>query len=137
MKFYGKNLSEWMDSTLAEIKAHTDRPIEIRLKPSRTERVTDNTIWQALSDDVYCLITYNSIAATEAFLFGVPAIALAPNAASAVCNTNINEINNLNNPTRELQMILARHLSYCQFTAKELRDGTAWRILNESRELLS
>jgi lipopolysaccharide biosynthesis glycosyltransferase len=137
MKFYGKNLSEWMDSTLAEIKAHTDRPIEIRLKPSRTERVTDNSIWQALSDDVYCLITYNSIAATESFLFGVPAIALAPNAASTVCNTNINEINNLNNPTRELQMILARHLSYCQFTAKELRNGTAWRILNESCELLS
>ena len=136
MKFYGKDLSQWMQNTLAEIKAHTDRPVEVRLKPSRTDRVTNNSIYQALADDVYCLVTYNSIAATEAFLFGVPAIALAPNAASTVCNTSLSEINTLNKPNYDTQIALARHLSYCQFTSKELRDGTAWRILNESRELL-
>lgn len=136
MKFYGKDLSEWMESTLTEIKAHTDRPIEIRLKPIRSERVTNKSIYHALADNVYCLITYNSIAATEAFLFGVPAIALAPNAAVTVCNTSLSEINTLKKPNYDTQIALARHLSYCQFTSKELRDGTAWRILNESRELL-
>lgn len=136
MKFYGKDLTEWMENTLAEIRAQTDRPIEIRLKPSRTDRVTNNSIYQALADDVHCLVTYNSIAATEAFLFGIPAIALAPNAASTVCNTSLSEINALNKPNYETQLALARHLSYCQFTSKELRDGTAWRILNESRQLL-
>lgn len=135
MKFYDKDVNEWIKNTVEEIKSLTDRPIEIRLKPSRGERVTTNTIWQAL-EDAYCLVTYNSIAATEAFLYGVPAIALAPNAASTVCNTSIQEINNLIIPTRDLQMTLARHLSYCQFTSAELRNGTAWRILNESRELL-
>jgi hypothetical protein len=25
----------------------------------------------------------------------------------------------------------ASHLAYCQFTEAEMRDGTAWRILNE------
>lgn len=136
MKFYDQDLDTWMKITIAEIKKHTDRPIEIRKKPSRTDRVTNNTIWQALDDDVYCLVTYNSIAATEAFLYGVPAIALAPNAATVVCNTSIEQINKLNVPTPDLQLQLAKHLSYCQFTSKELRDGTAWRILNESRELL-
>ena len=136
MDFYDKDLSEWMETTLAEIKEYSDRPVEIRLKPNRTDRVTNNSIYHALSNDVYCLITYNSIAATEAFLFGVPAITLAPNAASAVCNTSISEIDNLNKPNYDTQMALARHLSYCQFTTRELKEGTAWRILNESRELL-
>ena len=136
MKFYDQDLDTWMKTTISEIKKHTDRPIEIRKKPSRTDRVTNNTIWQALDNDVYCLVTYNSIAATEAFLYGVPAIALAPNAATVVCNTSIEQINKLNVPTPDLQLQLAKHLSYCQFTSKELRDGTAWRILNESRELL-
>ena len=136
MNFYNQDITAWIDNTVKKIRQYSDRPIEIRQKPNRTARVTSNSIWQALSDDVYCLITYNSIAATEAFLFGVPAIALAPNAASVLCNTDISEINNLNIPTPDLQLVLAKHLSYCQFTPKELRNGTAWRILNESRELL-
>ena len=131
MKFYGKDLDQWMAETIAEIKKHTDRPIETRLKPNRTERVTNNTIWQAMQNDVHCLITFNSIAATEAFLFGLPAIALAPNAATSVCNTRISDIENLTKPTADLQIRLAKHLSYCQFTSKELMNGTAWRILNE------
>ena len=132
MKFYNEDVESWIANTLNEIKKYTDRPIEIRNKPSRTERVTNKTIWQALADDVHCLVTYNSIAATEAFLFGVPAIALAPNAATSVCNTKLKDIENLNVPTSVLQYQLATHLSYCQFTSKELRDGTAWSILNES-----
>ena len=132
MKFYNEDVDAWIATTLNQIKDYTDRPIEIRNKPSRTERVTNKTIWQALADDVHCLVTYNSIAATEAFLFGVPAIALAPNAATSVCNTKISDIENLIMPTPELQHQLATHLSYCQFTSQELRNGTAWRILNES-----
>mgnify|MGYP003659473656 CR=1 FL=1 len=89
-------------------------------------------IYNALSKGIHCLVTYNSIAATEAFLFGVPAIALAPNAATSVCNNSISQIENLNIPNRDTQIALARHLSYCQFTAAEIRNGTAWNILNES-----
>ena len=132
MKFYNEDVEAWIANTLNEIKDYTDRPVEIRNKPTRTERVTNKTIWQALADDVHCLVTYNSIAATEAFLFGVPAIALAPNAATSVCNTKLSDIENLNVPTSVLQHQLAKHLSYCQFTAQELRNGTAWSILNES-----
>lgn len=131
MKFYGKDLDEWMQTTLDTVKSLTNRPIEIRLKPSRGERVTTNTIWQAL-DDAYCLITYNSIAATEALLYSVPAIALAPNAASVLCNTDLNDINNLYLPTRKELNEFAAHLSYCQFTQREMVNGYAWKILNES-----
>jgi lipopolysaccharide biosynthesis glycosyltransferase len=125
----------WTANVIEELKKYTDRPIEVRLKPSRSERVSNKTIQQALDDDVYCLITYNSIAATEALMHGKLAIALGPNAASTICNKSLSDIENLNVPDRQQMMAFVHHLSYCQFTEDEMRDGTAWRIVNESYEL--
>lgn len=131
MKYYGEDLDKWMKKTVSQIKQHTDRKIIVRQKPDRRLRVTTDTIWAALND-AYCLVTYNSIAATEALLWGKPAIALAPNAATVLCNSRISEINKLNIPEPDQLIAYAAHLSYCQFTEKEMRDGTAWAILNES-----
>lgn len=133
MKFYGEDPDKWLENTIAEIKKYTDRPIKVRLKQERQIRATVDTIWQAL-EYAYCLVTYNSIAATEALLYGVPAIALAPNnAASVLCNTKLSEIENLNRPTNDEILAFAAHLSYCQFTKEEMRSGYAWDIINESR----
>ena len=54
------------DRTEKELQKYTDRPVEIRLKPNRSERISTKPLEAALADDVYCLITYNSIAALEA-----------------------------------------------------------------------
>lgn len=121
----------WTKNVIAELKKHTDRPIEVRLKPDRADRVTINTMEQALSDDVHCMVTYNSIAAVEAILLGKPAIALGPNAASTLCNSNLDEVENLNYPEKDLVIKFACHLSYCQFTEGEMRSGFAWNIVNE------
>jgi hypothetical protein len=123
---------KWTKQVVAELEKYTDRPIEIRLKPPRSKRVAAESIEHALADDVYCLVTYNSIAATEALLNGKPAIALGPNAAQVLCNTQLSEIENLNYPSQDETEAFARHLSYCQFTQYELKNGTAWHILNES-----
>jgi lipopolysaccharide biosynthesis glycosyltransferase len=131
MKFYGMNLDEWINDTITQVKLQTDRKITIRTKPSRSERISTNTIYDALNN-AFCLITFNSIAATEALLYGVPAIALAPNAASVLCNTKIDELNNLYIPKADDIMAFAAHLSYCQFTPREMISGFAWDILNES-----
>jgi hypothetical protein len=122
---------EWTKQVIQELKKYTDRPIEVRLKPTRTERVTNKTIWQALEDDVHCLITYNSIAATEALLAGKPAIALGPNAAQVLCNSKLSEVERLNIPSQDEMAAFARHLSYCQFTQREMQTGYAWDIVNE------
>jgi lipopolysaccharide biosynthesis glycosyltransferase len=122
---------EWVRMVTKELKKYTDRPIEIRMKPKRINRVTDQTMAQALADDVHCMITYNSIAATEALMLGKPAIALGPNAASVLCNDKLSEVENLNIPTKDEMDAFMRHLSYCQFTKKEMMDGTAFGILNE------
>lgn len=130
MKFYDLDLNEWLDDVIEQIKTKTNKPIEIRKKPTREERVTTNTIWQAL-ENTHCLVTFNSIAATESILYSVPAIALAPNAASTICDVDLDSINNPTIPTKEQITAFAAHLSYCQFTSKEMRNGYAWKILNE------
>jgi lipopolysaccharide biosynthesis glycosyltransferase len=122
---------EWTHNVMATLKQYTDRPIEVRLKPIRSERVSTNTIEAALANDVHCLITYNSIAATEALLNGKPAITLGPNAAQVLCNTQLKDVENLYIPEEREIINFARHLSYCQFTVEEMQNGTAWRILNE------
>ena len=120
----------WVAETIAQLKQHTDRPIEIRLKRPRAERMAENTMEQALDDDVYCLVTYNSVAAVEAVMMGKPALCLGPNAAAVVGNTTVDSIENLFFPDDDLRVAWLRHLSYSQFTFAEMTDGTAWRILN-------
>ena len=132
MELWGQPDPEtWVQQTIARLKLLTDRPIEVRMKPRRGDRVTHNSIEAALADDVHCLITYNSIAATEAIFAGKPAIALGPNAASVICPTDLSKVESLITPSKDDVEAFARHLSYCQFSYGELQNGTAWRILNE------
>jgi len=121
----------WVAEVIAQLKNYTDRPVEIRLKRPRAERLAENTMAEALADDVHCLITYNSVAAVEAVMLGKPAICLGPNAASVVASTNLSEVENPKFPTEDEREAWLRHLSYSQFTFMEMSNGTAWRILTD------
>lgn len=123
---------QWIQDTMAEIRRYTDRPIVIRQKRSREERMTVDTMQEALARDVHCLVTYNSVAAVEAVMQGKPAICLGPNAADKVCSASLDKIDNPFFPDDDLRDAWLCHLSYSQFTFTEMSDGTAWRILNES-----
>lgn len=129
LNLYDIDLETWLEQTLSEISANTDRPVVVRRKPSRTARTTDDSIQAALSEDIYCLVTFSSIAAGEAILFGKPAVTLGPNAAAPLCTTSLSEIEYIKKPSLDEIHAWARHIAYCQFTEAEMRDGTAWRIL--------
>lgn len=122
---------QWIVDTVAEIKKYTDRPIEVRHKRPRNDRMAVDTIQEALANDVHCLVTYNSVAAVEAVMLGKPAITLGPNAAGVVCSQSLVEIENPRIPTYDQRDAWLRHLSYSQFTFDEMNNGTAWRILHE------
>ena len=124
---------EWTDKIVKQLATITDRPIEIRMKPIRSERISTKTIQDALADDVHCLITYNSIAATEALMEGKAAITLGPNAAQLICETDLENLETPKIPTRDEMYAFLTHLSYSQFTQAEMEDGTAWRILQETQ----
>lgn len=126
------NQQQWIDDTVNEIRKHTDRPIRIRLKRTREDRMAHNTMEQELANDVHCLVTYNSVSAVEAIMLGKPAITLGPNAAGVLCSKTLSEIENPKIPTLDEREAWLRHLSYSQFTFTEMSDGTAWRTLNQS-----
>lgn len=134
MNFFGQGTAKsWTDKLVDQLKTLTNRPIEIRMKPIRSERISTKTIQDALQDDVHCLVTYNSIAATEALMEGKPAITLGPNAAQLVCETDLENIETPRIPSEEEMRQFLTHLSYSQFTQNEMEDGTAWKILQETQ----
>jgi hypothetical protein len=132
-KFYGVEKEQWVNDTVKKIKQYTDRPVVVRDRAkSRLDRVVHNTLKQALDDDVHALVTFNSVAATEAVLYGYPAFTLAPtNAASPVSSQDLSQIENPFYPDKDLIFEWACHLAYGQFHVSELKNGTAKRMLEE------
>jgi len=130
MAFFGLELEQWIEETTNRIKQYTDRPIILREKQPRSVRVSTDTMEMALANDVHCLVTFNSIAATEAILLGKPAFTLGPNAAQSLCLQDLSQIEHPYIPTLDEVGMFAAHLSYCQFTEQEMSSGVAWRILN-------
>ena len=120
---------DWIDQTVAEIKKYTDRPIKIRLKRPRDERFIENTLEQDLEDS-HCLVTYNSVSACEAIIYGKPAFTLGPNAASQLSLDDLSQLETPYIPSDDEREAWLRHLSYSQFTRAEMASGAAWDILN-------
>ena len=131
MLFNQPSPAEWTEQVVKQLKTLTDRPIEVRMKPTRTQRISNNSLEEALNDEVHCLVTYNSIAALEALMHGKPAIALGPNCATMVCNTDLNQVEDLHIPDKDEMTALMSHLSYAQFSREEMMNGYAWDIVNE------
>ena len=130
--FYGINLEQWITDTISTIKQHTDRPVEVRQRnPDRRARVKNNI--ESALDDVHAVVTFNSIAATESILAGVPAFVLAPcNAARPVANTDLTKIDTPTYADQDHVHAWAHHLAYGQFHNDELKNGVATRILKET-----
>lgn len=131
MRFYDLNLTSWLQNTVETIKQYTDRPIVIRERaPQRIDRIKTSTLQEALDDDVFALVTFNSVAATEAIFHGIPAFTLAPaNAASPVSLQDLSKINEPYYPDRDKLYAWGCHLSYGQFHTNELKNGRAMEIL--------
>ena len=126
-KFYNIDKDTWVKDTIAEIKKYTDRPIIVRDKASRQQRIT-HTIFEDLNN-CHALVTYQSIAAVESVLYGVPAFTLAPTAADPVCDKDLNQIEAPTVQDTDKIYKWACHLAYGQFHNDEMKNGTAYKIL--------
>ena len=131
--FYGITLDQWMQTTIETLKQHTDRPILVRERPvSRWDRKTQRA--EDWLMDVHAVVTFNSSAATECILAGVPVFVTAPcNAARPVSNLDLTKIETPWFPTDDERHTWACHLAYGQFHTTELADGTAAKILQETQ----
>lgn len=129
-KFYGVDKHTWLQETIATIKQHTDRPIVVRERAAkRSDRMSD-TLEQALDNDVFALVTFNSIAAVESIFAGIPAFTLAPtHAASPVSLDDLSRIETPYYPGHDKLYAWACHLAYGQFHVNELKNGKALHML--------
>ena len=133
--FYGITLNEWLKTTVDTIRQYTDRPIRMRERPtSRQDRKTQ--LPEEWLMDVHAVVTFNSTAATEAILAGVPVFVTAPaNAAKPMSNLDLKAIETPWFPDTDQVYKWACHLAYGQFHTTELADGTAARILKETQHV--
>jgi len=132
-QYYGHDREKWIQKVEKTIKKHSDREIVWRAKASRGER-TNDTIYNALDDDIYALVTYNSIATVEAIQHGIPAFGLAPTAADPVCSNDLTQIENPVMPDEEKIYKWLCSIAYSQFSLDEILTGTAWRMVLENEQ---
>jgi len=132
-RFYGIDQKQWINDTVARIKQLTDRPVEVRQRAhKRIERVATAPLSQELANDVHALVTFNSIAAVESILAGVPAFVLAPtHVAAPVANTSLDSIEDPVWADQDLIDAWCHSMAYGQYHVTELQNGKAFRMMQE------
>ena len=113
-------------------RKHTDRPIVIRDKGLRPDRIKNGSVAsQCHRERIHSVVTYQSMAALEAIHFGIPAFTMAPCCVQSVANTDLSKIENPVYPDPNKFLNLLAYLSYCQFTLEEFSSGLAIRMIEE------
>ena len=97
----------------------TDRPLQVSVKDGRT--------FTEKFKNVHALITYNSIAAIEAVVAGVPVFVTGESAALASTDFSLIET-----PPKPQRQAWAQSLAYGQYTTKEMESGLCWANLDKS-----
>jgi hypothetical protein len=130
-QYYGHNREAWLRKVVRTLRKHTDREIVFREKATRGER-TNDTIYDALDQDIYAVVTYNSIAAVEAIQYGIPAFCTAPTAASAVTTADFSQIENPPKPGEDVIYKWLSSVAYGQFSLHEILTGHAWQLVQDN-----
>jgi len=138
--FYGIDQDQWIKKVVSDLRGYTDRPVIVRQRtadPDSRTRDPCTGFAAQLQQDVWAVITFNSVAAIESIMAGIPAFVLAPcNAARPVSNLDLAMIENPWRPDTDLIYPWLYHLAYGQFHNNELEDGTARRLLDENMEII-
>ncbi len=115
----------WLNDTIKDLKAITDRPIKIRQKPRSNHTsgpsVADVPLEQDLNN-AYCVVTMASIVGVESLIYGVPAISASFGPIGMLDSTRLNDIDSITFPQRSNWV---NTLGYHQWTVKELENGIA------------
>jgi len=120
----------WLMNTIETIKKHTDMEIIIREKGSRSAR-QHHSIFDALDEGIFATVAFNSIAALESVIYGIPSFVAVPCAASPLALTDLRQISTPFYPDDSLVQQHCASLAYGQFTGEEIANGTAWKLLNK------
>ena len=130
-KYYDVDYDTWVKDTTEQIKKYSSLPVEVRVKGSRVYRNHEYSIYDAFDSGVYATVAFNSIAALESILYGIPAFVSVPCAASPLANNDLSQLGNPFFPSAELIQQQCNSLAYGQFRVDEIENGTAFKILEK------
>jgi len=130
-KYYNHNYDKWVEKTKADLKKYIDLPVEVRYKGSRSERNHERSIYDVFDSGVYATVAFNSIAALESVLYGIPAFVSVPCAASILASNDLSRLANPFYPDIADIHKQACNLAYGQFTIEEMKSGKAWKIIEK------
>lgn len=130
-KFYNVDYDTWVSTTTESIKKFSSLPIEIRVKGSRSERNHGYSIYDAFDTGVHATVAFNSIAALESVLYGIPAFVSVPCAATPLVSADLSNLSNPHRPSEDEIYRQACNLAYGQFTLSEIENGTAFKLIEK------
>ena len=149
----GTDINDWAYRTIMDIRKRTDRFVIVRNHPLASQRAfgdhdelarklllagvqnikfSDGQIvpWSHDLQGAYCTVTYTSGLAIDSVLSGIPTMACDPgNFAWGISSRLVRDINDVKMASNEEVRAWLRNLAGCQWSADEMRDGTAWRHL--------
>lgn len=128
-KYYNFDYDTWVSETEQKIKQYSNLPVEVRIKGSRSERNKGYTIYDAFDSGVYATVAFNSIAALESVLYGIPAFVSVPCAASPLASTDLSQLSNPYKPDQQTILKQCYNIAYGQFTIQEIESGKAVELI--------
>ena len=127
-RFYNVDYDQWILETTKSIEQFSDLPVETRVKGTRSERGHGYSIYDAFDSGVYATVAFNSIAALESVLYGIPAFVSVPCAAIPLASNDLSRLSNLFRPDIEIIQKQCHNIAYGQFTIEEISSGDAYKI---------
>ena len=127
-KYYGVNYDTWVEDTKKQIAKYSNLPVEVRIKGSRSERNKGYTIHDAFDSGVYATVAFNSIAALESILYGIPAFVSVPCAAGPLASFDLSNLPTPYKPDASTILKQCHNIAYGQFTIEEIENGTAYEL---------
>jgi len=126
---FGGDAEKYTKKLIEEIKTYTDRPIELRPKVGRDQRVKYTVQDQLKSGKYHCIVTYNSIASLEAITVGIPAVITGPNAGSFLSEKSLKQIDKPYYPDMKHIKDHIWFLTFCQLRSTEFRVPESYKVI--------
>jgi hypothetical protein len=128
-------MNQWLESTVAEIKKHSDRPVVIRSHPRSGCNIPpgclidrphfhagsyDDFDFERVLGTAHCVLNWNSGPGSQALIAGVPAFVGHTSLASPIANWDLSQIEN---PPRPDRTVWLEQLAHTEWTVEEIRSG--------------
>ena len=134
-------MNQWLESTVAEIRKHSDRPIVIRPhprsgcnmppgclidRPQFTAGSYDDFDFDRVLESAHCVVNWNSGPGSQALIAGVPAFVGPSSLASPIANWDFSQIEN---PPKSERLVWLEQLAHTEWTVEEIKTGLPFRRL--------